>query len=145
MKVDFYVLDAAEGQRALLFACKLIEKAYLQRNKVYVHANSKQEADRLDTMLWTFREDSFIPHDVLNPSETHSTPIQIGYTETLPAAQETLINLCSHVPAFYTSFQNVIEIVFSDPTVQQLARDRFKIYRSNSCDITTHKIKANEI
>lgn len=145
MKIDFYVLDVSEGQRALLFACKLIEQAHLQQQSVYVHMQSKQEAERLDKLLWTYKEDSFIPHHLSDAAVTKAAPIQIGFAKALPAKQEVLLNFSSEVPAFYAQFGQVVEIVFSDPIVQQLARERFKFYRSNSCDITTHKIKATEL
>jgi len=145
MKVDFYVLETNHAQKAWLFACQWLEKAYAAKQKVYVHHLSQANAEKFDSLLWTFREDSFIPHGILQSAQEFPPPIQIGYTTELPLQPETLLHFCEQVPPFYDRFQRVIEIVFADPDVQQLGRERFKFYRSLGCDITTHKIKVTEL
>jgi len=137
MKVDFYVLEVAEQQRVLLYSCKLLEKAHAEKQKVYVHTQSQQDAERLDKLLWTYREDSFIPHELAPSASKMPAPIQIGFADT-PKLNETLLNLAHDVPDFYAQFNHIIEIVFTNETAQQLARERFKFYRSNNCDITQH-------
>jgi DNA polymerase-3 subunit chi len=147
MNVDFFVLDAAKHQQALLYACKLVEQAHQDKQSIYIHMNNAEEAERFDALLWTYREDSFLPHTIFKADNINPPPIQIGFGElNLPeaATQGLLLNFAHAVPAFYTKFNRVAEIVFTDPVVQQLARERFKQYRNNGCEITTHKIKANE-
>ena len=148
MKVDFYVLENSNQQQALRFACGLLEKAYANQQQAYVHMNSETEADRMDALLWTYRDDSFIPHTVLDKRNQNIDlpPIQIGYNETLSQSIPTVlfINLSNSLPAFYTQFPQLIEIVFADPAVQQFARERFRQYREDGCELTTHKINVNE-
>lgn len=143
-KVDFYILDA-NGQRSLFFACQLIEKLHAEKRQIYINANTQDEAKRTDDLLWTYREDSFIPHNLYAENETEAPRIQIGYDQTPTSHHDTLINLQSDIPGFYPQFQHIIEIVFSDPLVQQLARKRYAQYRDQGCEITTYKIKANEL
>ncbi len=143
--IDFYILDTSSGQRSLLFACRLLEKAYEAAQSVYIHAPSQEEAERLDQLLWTYRDDSFIPHNLYQAADPFPPPIQIGYGETPPPHQAILLNLASAVPAFYQQFPRIIEIVFSDPSVQQLARERYRYYRDQGCNMTNYKIKANEL
>lgn len=146
MKVDFYILDIESKQRSHLFACQLLEKAYREEKRVYVKVNSKEEAERFDALLWTYREDSFIPHQLYQAEDPSPPLIQIGFDSAAPhSQQDLLINLCSDFSSFFQQFPQVIEIVFSDPTVQQLARERYKQYRDLGSDIQTHKLKANEI
>lgn len=145
MNIDFYILELASKQRATLFACQLIEKAYLAGKKVYVHTGSLEEAEHLDTLLWTYKEDSFLPHQLYDENDAYAPLIQIGYDHPREGKQEVLINLCADVPAFFQQFTEIIEIVFSDPTVQQLARARYKQYRDQGLNINTYKLKANEI
>lgn len=144
MKVDFYILEATSGQKSLFYACQLLEKIYAEQKRVYINTSSKEEAERFDGLLWTYRDDSFLPHNLYNPTDDCPPPIQIGYGETPAAHQEVLLNLCKEIPRFYKQFTHVIEIVFSDPLVQQLARERFKQYRDQGCEINTYKLKANE-
>ena len=80
-RVDFYVLpDTADGAR-LEFACRIAEKAYTQAHRVYVHAASAAEAARLDELLWTFRDTSFVPHALAGAgiSAADAPPVLIGH------------------------------------------------------------------
>ena len=144
MKIDFYIMEKANHQQALLMACQLIETAYQENQNVHVQASSREEAERFDELLWTFRDDSFVPHEIISTTHDFSAPIRIGYSAQIsqPVNQpaEVLINLSREIPSFYTQFEQIIEIVFSDPTVQQLARERYRQYRDQGYEITTHKI-----
>ena len=142
MKIDFYVLEQTDYQQALLLACNVVEDAHNNQQSVYIHASSLEEANKIDELLWSFRDDSFLPHNLYDAADACPPPIQIGHDAT-PPHQAVLVNLSKEVPKFYQQFQQVIEIVFSEPSVQQLARERYKHYRESGYDITTHKIKAN--
>lgn len=143
--IDFYILEEASNLKSQHFACRLLEDLHQHNEKIYIHTSTRDEAERLDTLLWTFKEDSFLPHNLYDPADEFPPAIQIGCKDAPKDHQHILLNLDRSVPSFYTQFQRVIEIVFSDPNVQQLARDRFKYYRDNGCNITTHKIKANDV
>lgn len=144
-KIDFYILEEASGQTSLQFACKLIEKAWADQQQVYIHTHSREEAERLDTLLWTYRDDSFLPHNLYQATDDLPPPIQIGFAEPPKHHQNLLLNLNQEIPAFYKQFSRIIEIVFSDPHVQQLARERYRHYRDQGCELNTYKIKANEV
>lgn len=142
MKIDFYILESATtAQKAWLYACQLIEKAHAEQKQVFVHTTSKEDATRIDDLLWTYKEDTFIPHNLYQAADDFPPPIQIGFGEN-PKQKDTLINLSREIPGFYQQFNHVIEIVFSDPLVQQLARERYKQYRDQGFEINTYKIKS---
>jgi DNA polymerase-3 subunit chi len=153
--INFYVLESDSGQKSLHFACQLLEKGYVKQQQIYVHTQSQEEAARFDALLWTYRDNSFLPHllysfadsEVIQKEEIKNTlPILIGFNDKPPMHyQDTLFNLSAEIPTFYKQFKQVIEIVFLDPVVQQLARLRYKHYRNQTCEMTTHKLKANEI
>lgn len=143
--IHFYVLEIASGQKSLYFACQLIEKMYTEDKHVYVHAQTQEEAERFDALLWTYRDDSFVPHNLYQQADDFSPPIQIGVNAPPTHHQDTLINLSRDIPRFFKQFKQVIEIVFLDAVVQQLGRERYKQYREQNCEITTHKLKANAI
>ena len=44
-RIDFYVLDGADDRTRLVYACRLIEKAYLQHLTVCVSLDTPAEAD----------------------------------------------------------------------------------------------------
>jgi DNA polymerase-3 subunit chi len=140
MKIDFYILENADKQKSLIFACQLIEKIYTQHD-IYIHLQSKEAAEYFDNLLWCYREDSFLPHQIYDASDNNPPPIQIGYQANLPQHKATLINLHQEVPSFYQDFNRLIEIVFSEPTMQQLARERYKQYRDQGHELVTYKEK----
>lgn len=144
MQVDFYVLDTPSAQRAWLHVCHLVEKAYQDQQKVYLHVNTPADAERLDALLWTYKEDSFLPHQIYQETD-YPPPIQIGTGNPPSDQQDLLINLNQQIPGFYTQFKRVIEIIYTDTNIQQLGRERFKQYRDQGCQINTYKIKANEL
>lgn len=159
MQIDFYILDDTSSQKSLFFACGLIEKLHQKQRRIYIHAQSRHEAERIDALLWTYRDDSFLPHNLYHPSDDFPPSIQIGFDDTASESShevsrcasndtensDVLLNLSHELPPFYKHFQQVIEIVFSDPLTQQLARERYKHYREQGYEITTHKLKANQI
>lgn len=141
MKVDFYILDETNEEKGLRFACQQTEEAYHHQKQIYLHVNSYETAERLDQLLWTFRDDSFLPHQILSVNSSN-IPIQIGYqNEAIPPLQDIFINLSNTIPPFYRQFNHLIEVVFSDPTVQQLARERYRQYREQSFELNTYKLK----
>jgi DNA polymerase-3 subunit chi len=144
MQIDFYILETASGQTSLLFACRLLEKLYRQQQRIYVHTHSHNEAERLDKLLWTYRDDSFLPHQLYQAEQDNPAPIQIGFQKAPPNPPQVLLNLSTEIPSFFSQFQHIIEIVFADPPVQQLARQRYKQYREQGLEISTHKLKADE-
>jgi DNA polymerase III subunit chi len=123
----------------------LIEKTYLDQQKIYIQVNSQKAAERLDTLLWTYRDISFLPHKLYHPEDKNPPAIQIGFGAA-PLEKETVfINLCKQMPEGYHQFKCIIEIVFAEPTVQQLARERYKQYRDQGYEIGTHKIKLGDV
>lgn len=141
-KVDFYVLEQANAMRAQLHACQLIEKAYADKKNVFVLSPSREDAERFDGLLWTYRDDSFIPHTTLHTVlEDPVPPILIGYTgSAMQPHRDLLINLSQQLPEDYQQWACIAEIVFNDSGVQQLARERYKHYRQQGCEINTHKL-----
>jgi DNA polymerase-3 subunit chi len=58
------VLGDADKDAALRTACDITQKAWSEGLHVYVLSSSAEEASRMDNLLWTFRQDSFVPHEL---------------------------------------------------------------------------------
>ena len=139
-RVDFYVLKQPGADARQVFACRLAEKAYRLDNRVHIHTASSADARRLDELLWTFRDGSFVPHHVLGTGADDEAPVTIGYGDAQPPSSELLINLCDEVPAIAASFARIAELVTSDDDSRQKSRQRFAAYRDSGDDIDTHKL-----
>lgn len=139
-RIDFYVLDAGSADARLHYACRLNEKAFLMNHRVYNHAASPEQAAAFDEMLWTFRQNSFVPHEIDGPEATGLAPVTIGCEEPGEAAADVLVNLADGVPAFFDRFDRVLEIIDGNEKARRLGRERYAFYRDNGYAPQTHRI-----
>jgi len=143
-EVSFYILSTDSLSDRYIFACKLIEKAYRSGQFCYVYTDSLQQSQQLDNQLWTFRENSFIPHQIYNEPNDKAPDYQqtvlIG-TQAAPQKWQNLIfNLSSKYPDDLTKTERVLEILDNNEDLKQAGRQRFRQYKENGFDISTHKI-----
>ena len=61
MRVDFYVLSEDAPDARLRWACRLAEQAAEQGSRVYLQTADNADARRLDELLWTYNDRSFLP------------------------------------------------------------------------------------
>ncbi len=138
-RIDFYVLSEAGAQARQSFACRLAEKAYRLDNSVHIETGSRADAERMDELLWTFRDGSFVPHHLIGAAELDS-PVTIGCGSQPLAAKDLLINLCDDVPSFATSFPRIAELVSADDDCRQRGREHFAAYRDQGHEVDTHTL-----
>lgn len=140
-RVDFYVLAAAGEQSRYTFACRLAEKAYRLDNSVHIETGSAEDARRVDELLWTFRDGSFVPHHLLGSERNDlPSPVTIGCDKAVAEKRDLLINLCDEVPDFAAAFPRVAELVSSDEESRQQSRKRFVLYRDQGHTLETHNV-----
>ncbi len=140
-RVDFYVLGEAGEADRYRFACRLVEKIYQQNRRAYIHTGSEEEARQLDRLLWTYRQDSFLPHGLHGKVNALLNPILIGWGEDPGSENDVLINLAPEIPMFFSRFERVSEIVDTDPQVRELGRQRYRFYRDRGYPLESHQIE----
>jgi len=150
-QVDFYVLTTSSHDAWLRLACRITEKALQRKLEVYMHSQDEADASKLDGMLWTFSQSSFIPHRLIgsNPEPPFEEPVLIGRHDLaaeMPAATEAsqkwdlMINLTPDVPEFFSRYDRVAEVVDADPARRENGRERFRFYRDRGYELKTHNI-----
>lgn len=139
-RVDFYILGQQARDNRYQFTCRLVDKIHGQGRRVYIHAGSGAEVQHLDRLLWTFREQSFIPHGRVGDADPELTPVLLGWQGDPREEDDVLINLASEVPEFFSRFDRVAEVMDSDPEVRRAGRKRFHFYRDRGCPLKTHEI-----
>ena len=137
-RVDFYILPEGTGPER--FACTMAKKAWSAGNRVHIHTQSEENAKSMDDLLWTFRDISFIPHEIYDGSVNEETPVTIGFGKSFPEVSQVIINLDKEIPEFVNSFERIVEIVGGDETNKQFARQRYKQYKSGDFETHDHKI-----
>lgn len=140
--IQFYVSKQSQNIAARLnLACRLAQKAYEHHLHVYVHCPDSMTARRLDDLLWTFNDTSFIPHGLHTdaPLNTQSPYIIIGYEHEPQHNCDYLINLANDMPAFFSRFLRMAEILDQTPEILQKGRERYKFYRNRGYNLEYHQ------
>jgi len=138
--IDFYVLQqhAVADQRH--FACRLIEKAVKQGNRVMVATKDAEESKILDETLWSFRANSFIPHTVQGDALSQESTVLLSHQEDDKSHHDVLVNLKLTVPLHFSRFQRLVEIVVKEPSVLDNSRRNYAFYKQRGYPINTHKL-----
>lgn len=137
-RVDFYLLNDSEDGKHIA-VCKLVHKAFRLGHRIFVHTENTDEAERLDQLLWTFAAGSFIPHRLAQDGAA-DVPVTIGHDQPPAGFEDVLISLTPDVPAFYSRFQRVADVVGNADDEKQRARERFRYYRQQGCEPQTHNL-----
>lgn len=139
-RVDFYIVGDPSPGAAAVTACRLAEKAWQMGHRVYVNAASAEAAARLDDALWTFRQDSFVPHGRHPEDADRDLPVLVGHGVDPRGFGEVLVNLSAEVPGFHVHFARIAEVVAADPEARAAGRARFKFYRDQGYALHTHNV-----
>lgn len=143
-RIDFYIRkEESSLNDRQAFACRLIQKATRLGHSIYVHCASADEAHAIDKLLWSFESTSFIPHKLINSGGAQCA-IEIGYNSDINACGEhhdLLINLGFDVPAFFSRFNRLAEIVVEHPRVLESTRNNYRFYNSKHYPLHRHEMR----
>ena len=139
-QIDFYVLQEQLPGGRLKLACRIVEKAYRLGHRVYVRTGNSDDTNELDDLLWTFSQNSFIPHQLSTESDSRESPVVIG--EHLPAAESTdvVISVADDPVSNFTAYTRIVEIVGRKDDEKASGRNRFRYYREHGVEPNTHRI-----
>jgi DNA polymerase-3 subunit chi len=124
-RIDFYQLNP-ERPRFDHVVCQLCQKAYDSKQLTLLLTQSQQQSEHLDRKLWTFTDDSFLPHDS-EETEGLVTPILIHDSPDPKGERQLLINLSASIPSYFAQFERVIELVTEQNKAQ--AREHYSYYK----------------
>lgn len=137
-KIDFYVLPETTGEARWLFACKLAEKVQRMGMRVLIAVDSAADAQQLDDLLWTFKPESFVPHQLLGGNKP--APVEITCSDQAGDHQGLLLNLSKTIPTWFSRFERVSEVVIQEPQMLATSRERYSFYKSRGYPIDTRKL-----
>ncbi|WMQ73072.1 MAG: DNA polymerase III subunit chi [Sodalis sp.] len=96
------------------------------------------QAFRLDEALWARDPGVFVPHNLAGEGPRYGAPVEICWPQRRGnAPRDLLISLMSTCANFASAFHEVIDFVPDEDTLKQLARDRYKAYRSIGFQLAT--------
>ena len=134
-QVDFYV--QVDDKQELVR--KLCAKALGAPATVIIWCADQVACQKLSRLLWSVPATGFVPHCFAGEPLAPRTPIVLAWDDNGIVHDQILINLRAEVPAFFSRFERLIEIVSAtDDAEKQLARDRYRYYRDRGYEIRTH-------
>ena len=141
LRIDFYLLSDTDPKTIWHTACRLLEKAYHLGHRVFVHCENQSDAEFLDELLWTYKEESFVPHNLQGEGPEPPPPIQIGWEKEPRGFNTILLNLGKSVPPYFARFNRIMEIVANDEGAKEISRNHYKEYRTHGCELHTHPLE----
>ena len=121
--------------------CRLAEKIYHKGHSILLHTDDLRQAGMVDDLLWTWKQGSFIPHEIQQDQNNPDSPIIINHSPDLETdMHDVLINMGSEVPLFFSQFDRVTEIVDQQEQTRQSARQRYRFYQDRGYPLESHEI-----
>ncbi|HSW07035.1 DNA polymerase III subunit chi [Aquabacterium sp.] len=128
------------------YTCRLLRKAWRQGAQV-VATGAPEALSRLDTMLWIFEHEEFVPHARLRAGERVAplmarTPIWLADEPGEVSGPQVLVNLGPGMAPGFERFARVLEIVSDEPADAQQGRQRWRAYQSAGLTPKLHNAAA---
>jgi len=138
-KADFYVLPSSDPDARGRFLCRLVEKIRALGHQLYIQTANESEAKRIDQLLWEYRPEAFLPHQLIG--EGLGTGVQIGWDQQRPEHQDVFVNLDLDIPEDALQFERILEVVVQTEEVLTSTRKNYKRYQSNNIQIDMHDMR----
>jgi DNA polymerase-3 subunit chi len=134
-EILFYHLQRQPIERALP---TLLEKSLGRGWRVVVQTTSEERLEALDAHLWTFRDDSFLPHGTAHEAQAAEQPILLTLNDENPngAAARFLLD-GAPLPTDIAAYERIV-LLFDgdDPDAVEAARARWGEAKQKGCDVT---------
>ena len=143
-QIDFHILQDTSIEARWLYVCRFIEKVERLGHSILVVVDTQEQAHELDDLLWSFKPESFIAHQIIGGDE--DARVEITYPLNANAGtinsgehQDVLINLSSQIPDFFSRFARLAEIVIQEPKILENTREHYRFYKQRGYPITQHQ------
>ncbi|MFO8006265.1 MAG: DNA polymerase III subunit chi [Candidatus Brocadiia bacterium] len=123
---EYIELRSAEEKADLV--CRYVERAYERGETVAVYAPDAEEAAELDRRLWTFRQQSFIPHVVLSEAEAPLIEPVVIFGDAPGETESDVLILAGAdgMPEWFQRFGHVYDFAPTyDDDLREAARERY--------------------
>jgi len=147
IEVDFYILPDDQLSNLQRYACQLAEIHWQSGKRVLIQTDGADDSQSLDDLLWSIRDDSFIPHGIatLEPSDQQQ-PILISHQKINDSNFQSIINLSSRAADLtkenINSDTNIEEILNQNELRKQAGRENYKIYRDFGYTLKHHTLES---
>tara|TARA_Y100000992_G_scaffold301162_1_gene271380 strand:+ start:935 stop:1375 length:441 start_codon:yes stop_codon:yes gene_type:complete len=139
--VNFYSIETNHDIKLCL--CKFIKNLY-KKDKNIIIIDDYEKLEELDKLLWSFEQNSFLPHKIYNTGDKIDTPIILlsiqnldklrlfnDYTSIINNYDNALVNLENNI--------NIYEFVDTDESKKSISRSKFLEYKKKNFTLMHNK------
>ncbi len=141
-RIDFYHLQKSNLDETLP---KLVSKAYETKKNIKIKVGNELRTDFLNSLLWTFDEESFLPHGVKKEGFADMQPIFLSSDDEIPNNAKILflVDGADITPEESQEFERTVYI-FDGNNENELSKAR-QIWKTfASADIERHYWQQND-
>lgn len=101
-------------------------------------------AQRVDRLLWTWQQLSFIPHCMTHDPLAAQTPVLITSESADPPECDVLLNLAAECPPFFERYARLLEVVGTGDEERSRGRGRYRFYKERGYAIGNHDLAGRD-
>ena len=132
--VSFYHLQRRSLEETLP---RLLERVIASNQRAVVLAESAERVEALNSQLWTYNPDGFLPHGSARDGFSADQPIFLTSNEENPNGATILLLVGEALPGFVGDFARCLDLFDgNDPQAVQNARDRWRAYKAQGHAVT---------
>jgi DNA polymerase-3 subunit chi len=133
-EVLFYHLEHQPLERVLpALAERTLERGW----RAVIQAGSQERVEALDTLLWTFREDSFLPHGTRRDGQASEQPIYLTTEDENPNGATVRFLVDGAETALLSEYTRVVYLFDGqDAAAVQRAREQWKAAKAAGHEVT---------
>jgi DNA polymerase III subunit chi len=133
-EVLFYHLEHQPLERVLP---SLVERTLERGWRAVVQAGSEERVEALDTLLWTYREESFLPHGTRRDGNSAEQPVYLTTNEENPNKAGVRFMVDGAETAELSGYDRVVYLFDGrDETAVAKAREQWKAAKGAGCTVT---------
>ena len=133
-EVLFYQLERQPLDRILP---GLLEKTLERGWRAVVQAGTRERLESLDALLWTYRDESFLPHGTASDGFAERQPIFLATDEANPNSSQVRFLVDGAECAEFSGYERVVYLFDGhDEGARSLARRQWKAARNSGAEVT---------
>ena len=137
-KIDFHILPTTQENDVFHYVARLAQKAMARQHHVLVATSNPEQALAISDAIWACSPESFMAHTLID--QPHF-PLQISHSEECGKHHDVLINLCTEIPAYFSRFERIFEVVCQQPQWLSESRERYRYYQDHGYAIDRHDLR----
>ena len=144
---NFYSIQ--ENHDINLCICKFVKQLF-KKDKNIIIIDSKYKLEEFDRLLWSFEQNSFLPHKIYNDGDIADAPILLLSIQNLDKLKifneyTSIINNYDNALLMLENDIEIYEFVDNNELNKSISRKKFLEYKENSFTLIHNKYNEQTI